>query len=107
MSPRSITVSTVVLTVIAVALVGYHRKTQQKTASSIEAEATSKMIEEARVTAVNNDKFLMVLFGAGWCPDCLELSKNLKDVITSHRLGRHFVVVNIDVGELNRTLSVV
>jgi thiol-disulfide isomerase/thioredoxin len=97
-SLRSITVSTIVVTIIAVALVGYHRKTQQK--------SPSQMIEEARVAAHKNDKFLMVQFGASWCPDCVELSRSLKDVITSNRVEQHFVVVNIDVGEFNRNLNV-
>ena len=87
-----------VVTTIAVTLVEYHRKTQQKSASQI--------IEEARVAAYQNDKFLMVQFGASWCPDCVELSRSLKDVITSERFERHVIVVNIDVGEFNRNMNV-
>jgi thioredoxin len=98
MSLRSITVSAIVVTAIAVAVVGFHRKTQQKSAS--------QMIAEARVAAHKNDKFLMVQFGASWCPDCVELSKSLKDSITSNRLEQYFIVVNIDVGEFNRNLNV-
>ena len=48
----------------------------------------------------------MVQFGASWCPDCVELSKSLKDSITSNRLEQYFIVVNIDVGEFNRNLNV-
>ena len=98
MSLRSITGSAIVVTIIAVALVAYHREGQQKSAS--------QMIEEARIAAHKNDKFLMVQFGASWCPDCVELSKSLKDSITSNRLEQYFIVVNIDVGEFNRNLTV-
>jgi len=97
MSLRSIAISASVLA-IAVALVAYHREAQQKSAS--------QMIEEARIAAHKNDKFLMVQFGASWCPDCIELSKSLKDSITSNRLEQYFIVVNIDVGEFNRNLNV-
>jgi len=48
----------------------------------------------------------MVQFGASWCPDCLELSKSLNDMIIFNHLEQHFVVVNIDVGEFNRNLNV-
>ena len=98
MSLRSITISAIVVTTIAVALVGYHRKTQQNSAS--------QMIEEGRLAAHKLDKFLMVQFGASWCSDCVELSRSLKDVITSERVEQHFIVVNIDVGEFNRNVNV-
>jgi len=106
MSQRSITVSTVAVTIIAIVLAGHHHKTPQKTALPAAVSVTSQMIEEARFTALKNNKFLMVEFGASWCSDCLELSKSLTDVITSDRLERHFVVVNVDVGEFNRNLNV-
>jgi len=64
------------------------------------------MIEEARLAAHKLDKFLMVQFGASWCSDCVELSRSLKDIITSERVERHFIVVNIDVGEFNRNVNV-
>ena len=99
MSLRSFRIPTLVVTISIIALVGYHRKAQQKTPSPTGVRVTSQMIEEARLTAMKNDKFLMVQFGASWCPDCLELSKSLNDVITSNRLEQHFVVVNVDVGE--------
>ena len=64
------------------------------------------MIEEARVAARKLDKFLMVQFGASWCPDCVELSRNLNDAITFEKVEQHFIVVNIDVGEFNRNVNV-
>ena len=106
MSLRSFRIPTLVVTISLIALVGYHRKAQQKTPSLAGVRVTSQMIEEARLTAMKNDKVLMVRFGASWCPDCLELSKSLNDVITSNRLEQHFVVVNVDVGEFNRNLNV-
>src|SRR5215468_6774299 len=98
MSLRSITVSTVLVTIIVIALFGYHQRTRQKKASPADARVTSQ-IQEARDTALKSNRFLMVQFGASWCPDCLELSKSLNDMIRFNHLEQHFVVVNIDVGE--------
>ena len=106
MSLRSFRIPTLVVTISIIALVGYHRKAQRNTPSPAGVRVTSQMLEEARLTAMKNDKVLMVRFGASWCPDCLELSKSLNDVITSNRLEQHFVVVNVDVGEFNRNLNV-
>ena len=59
-------------------------------------------VKEARERARQEGKFLMVTFGANWCPDCRNLHRHLKsDVVRSYTNDR-FLFVNVDVGKLNQ-----
>ena len=59
-------------------------------------------VNEAREQARQQGKFLMVTFGANWCPDCRNLHRHLKsDVVKSYTADR-FLFVNVDVGKLNQ-----
>ena len=55
--------------------------------------------------AVNNNRYLMVVFGADWCPDCLKLYENLvsPEVATYMRNTMHFMTV--DVGRKDRNIE--
>jgi len=63
------------------------------------------MLDKARGNASMNHKFLMVEFGAGWCGDCLELSKALETPLLRDLLETRFVVLNVDVGQFNRNID--
>jgi thiol:disulfide interchange protein len=67
---------------------------------------TLQSINDARQTAQRNRKFLMVEFGADWCSDCRQLSKQLEEQTTRATLAERFTVVHVDVGELNRHLDI-
>lgn len=59
-------------------------------------------VNEARERARQKGKFLMVTFGANWCPDCRNLHHHLKsDEVMSYTADR-FLFVNVDVGKLNQ-----
>ena len=47
----------------------------------------------------------MVQFGAGWCPECRVLSKELDSPRLHDYMAQHFVRLSIDVGEFNRNLE--
>ncbi|HEY5775957.1 MAG TPA: thioredoxin family protein [Xanthomonadales bacterium] len=59
-------------------------------------------VRGARERARQEGKFLMVTFGANWCPDCRNLHRHLNsDVVRSYTADR-FLFVNVDVGKLNQ-----
>lgn len=59
-------------------------------------------VREAREQARQEGKFLMVTFGANWCPDCRNLHRHLKsDMVRSYTADR-FLFVNVDVGKMNQ-----
>ena len=61
--------------------------------------------DEARGRARNDGKFLVVTFGANWCPDCRNLHRQLNsDVVRSYTADR-FLFVNVDVGKFNRNIG--
>ena len=47
----------------------------------------------------------MVQFGAGWCPECRLLSKELDNPQLHGYMAQHFVRLSINVGEFNRNLE--
>lgn len=61
--------------------------------------------EQARLTAVQNERYLMVVFGADWCPDCLKLHDNLNSSNVSSYMREHMDFITVDVGEKDRNLE--
>jgi protein disulfide-isomerase len=64
--------------------------------SDVDARAA---VEAGKARAAASGKMLMITFGANWCPDCLNLQKNLRDPETHAYAERNFEMVNIDVGD--------
>lgn len=56
----------------------------------------------ARREARENQKFLMVTFGANWCMDCRTLHLNLKSEDVKRYTEGKFNFVNVDVGKFNQ-----
>lgn len=63
-------------------------------------------IATARATAIAENKYLMITFGANWCVDCRTLYKTLNSDIVSDYARDRFVFANVNVGEFNRNLDV-
>jgi thiol-disulfide isomerase/thioredoxin len=69
-----------------------------------EADARAA-VREARARARQEEKFLMVTFGANWCPDCRNLHRHLEsDIVQSYTRDR-FLFVNVDVGKFNQNIE--
>lgn len=63
-------------------------------------------IESGKARAAASGKMLMVTFGANWCPDCLTLHENLHEPETEAYANEHFEMVNIDVGDSQKSAAV-
>jgi protein disulfide-isomerase len=49
---------------------------------------------------------IVLVFGANWCPDCHALDDNMHKPELASLIEKHFVVVKIDVGRMNKNLDV-
>ena len=49
-------------------------------------------------SAIGANKYLMVVFGADWCPDCRKLYENLVSEEVASYMDNHLNFVTIDVG---------
>lgn len=58
--------------------------------------------EAARERARAQGKFLMVTFGANWCPDCRALHRSLENSGTRGYVAKTFEILNVDVGDFDR-----
>jgi len=68
-----------------------------------EADADARLaVATAREAAVNEQKFLMVTFGANWCMDCRNLHRRLKSEDVKQYTDDRFLFVNVDVGKFNQ-----
>jgi len=63
-------------------------------------------IAEGQARAAASGKMLMVTFGANWCPDCLMLHANLRNPDTRAYAQEHFEIVQIDVGDAQKSAAV-
>jgi thioredoxin 1 len=50
-------------------------------------------------------KKVLIIFGANWCKDCLELDKSFK-AENAALIASQFVLVKIDVGQFDKNLSI-
>lgn len=61
-------------------------------------------IKHALAMATNTP--IIIIFGANWCPDCLELDDAMKQGANAALLARDFRVVKVDVGHLDKNVDV-
>jgi len=62
---------------------------------------SAAVVEKARARARDENKFLMVTFGANWCLDCRTLHRHLNSEPVMSYTNDLFEFVNIDVGKFN------
>ena len=63
-------------------------------------------VAAARQQAVDEEKFLMVTFGANWCVDCRTLYKHLNSQELIDYTSDRFLFANVDVGKFNHNVDV-
>jgi len=66
----------------------------------------AKDIAAALVAAQAGHKYVLLDFGANWCPDCLVLAQLFEDPAVKPFLEAHFVVARVDVGQWDRNLDI-
>ena len=70
-----------------------------------EADARAA-VEIAQARAIEENKFLMVTFGANWCVDCRTLYKHLESDEVSGYTADKFIFANVNVGKFNRNTDI-
>ena len=61
-------------------------------------------IQQALQEAQTQKKKVLVIFGANWCKDCLELNKSMQGQSAALIAGK-FVVVKVDVGQFDKNMD--
>ena len=64
-------------------------------------------VQAAQLAAEQQNKLLMLIFGANWCPDCRVFDKAMYDPDIAPVVSRHFEVVKVDVGNWDHNLGFV
>lgn len=68
------------------------------------ADAQAELTKALSAAQAANKKVL-VIFGANWCKDCLELDKSIKGQ-SAALIASKFIVVKVDVGQFDRNLGI-
>ena len=64
-------------------------------------------LADATKAAQKEDRLLLLIFGANWCPDCRMFDKAMYDPDIASVVAQHFEVVKIDVGNWDHNLDFV
>jgi thiol-disulfide isomerase/thioredoxin len=57
-----------------------------------------RAVDQAR----RENKHVLVVFGANWCPDCRQLAADMAEPALGTPIATRFVVTKVDVGNFNR-----
>jgi thiol:disulfide interchange protein len=63
-------------------------------------------ITGALALARSTHRYVLLDFGANWCPDCQMLSVYLHQPPNSELLEKNFILVNVDMGRMDKNLDV-
>ena len=66
-----------------------------------EAADAPAAVKQALKQAQTSHKNVLVIFGANWCKDCLELDKSMHGQ-SADLIAKKFVVVKVDVGQFDK-----
>jgi thiol-disulfide isomerase/thioredoxin len=100
----------VVLALLAVpaAYLGYQRYLKPDLPGPYDRRADAqadlgRAVDQAR----RENKHVLVVFGANWCPDCRKLASDMAEPALGTPIAERFVVTKVDVGNFNRNGRIV
>ena len=65
-----------------------------------------KDLAAALQRARTSKKYVMVIFGANWCKDCIVLHRLLDEPATKAYVDSHFEVVGVDLGRFDKQMDI-
>ena len=68
----------------------------------LEGADPRQQLAAAQRRAAAEDKLVMVIFGANWCPDCLALHAQLESDTVRDYAQRNFEILRVDVGQFDK-----
>ncbi|MCX4029737.1 thioredoxin family protein [Endozoicomonas sp. SM1973] len=66
-----------------------------------------QQLAQAQLAAKQQDKLLLIAFGANWCPDCIALDKAISRGQLAELIKTHFVTVKVDIGRWDNNMDIV
>ena len=64
-------------------------------------------IQQAKVEAKQQNKPLLIIFGANWCSDCRALNNAIEQSQDAIRIANEFKIVKVNVGNFDKNLEIV
>lgn len=64
-------------------------------------------IQTALKESLGNGKFILLEFGANWCPDCNVLAEQMHEAPLKDLIESNFIVVNVDIGDGDKNKDLV
>ena len=93
--------------IILPALLGVYALSAQSPAGPYDTHADArKDLAAAQQRAKASKKYVMVIFGANWCEDCVVLHRLLDEPATKSYVDAHFEVVGVDLGRFDKQMDI-
>ena len=64
------------------------------------------VIEQAASEAKLQNKPMVIVFGANWCPDCRALSNNIDSGQDAAKMAKTFKLIKVNVGNFDKNISI-
>ena len=64
-------------------------------------------IQAALEASQDNGRFVLLQFGANWCPDCIALAKQMQESPLRELIEKNFIDVKVDIGEGDKNGAIV
>ena len=64
-------------------------------------------IQAALNESRDNGRYVLLQFGANWCPDCIALAKQMHESPLKELIEKHFIDVKVDIGEGDKNAGIV
>ena len=99
--------SSLTVRIVAFALLGMLAISAQTATGPYDIKADAhKDIAAAQQRAKTSKKYVMVIFGANWCKDCVVLHRLLDEPATKAYVDAHFEIVGVDLGQFDKQMDV-
>jgi len=93
--------------IAVLALLGMFAVSAQPQAGPYDTKADAhKDLAAAQQRARASKKYVMVIFGANWCGDCVVLHRLLDEPATKAYVDAHFEIVGVDLGRFDKQMDI-
>lgn len=93
--------------IVLAALLGILAVSAQVPAGPYDTKADAhQVLAAAQQRAKASKKYVMVIFGANWCQDCVVLHRLLDEPATKSYVDAHFEIVGVDLGRFDKQMDI-
>lgn len=83
----------------------FDRESKEQSAHPYDENANAAQDISTALSTLGEQKRLLLVFGANWCPNCRRLDATLKQPEITGYLNAHFALVKVDLGNFDKNMD--